>query len=113
MSNYINSLCNYVHCCIGIDGIIATINRTPLKSTFFLATIPPVVVKPKPGALSLDITISNLPADNCSVKILQKYFSNKKKFGKNTYKAIKIISKTTAILQLTDEQGKDDLNKFK
>ena len=91
--------------CIGIDSIIATINRTPLRSTFFLATIPPVVIKPKPGALSLDITISNLPADKCSVKVLQKYFSNKRKSGINTYEAIKITSKTTAVLQLTDERG--------
>ena len=90
---------------IGIDAFIGTINRTPLEGTFFLATIPPVVIKPKPGDLSHDVTISNLPADKCSVKVLQKYFSNKRKSGINSYEAIKIVSKTTAILQLTDERG--------
>ena len=94
---------------IGIDAIIAAINRTPLEGTFFLATVPPVVITPKPGALFLEVTISNLPADKCSVKVLQKYFSNKKKSGINTYEAIKIIDKTTAILRLTDEEGEDDL----
>ena len=94
--------------CTGIDDVIATINRTPLGSNFFLATIPLVEIKPKPGALSFDITISNLPADKCSVKVLQTYFSNKRRSGINTYKAIKIANKTTAILQLTDERGEDD-----
>ena len=101
--------CTHVHnYCTGIDGVIATINRTPLGSTFFLATIPPVVIKPKPGALSLDITISNLPADKCSVTVLQTYFSNKRRSGINTYKAIRIVNKTTAILQLPDETGEND-----
>ena len=95
--------------CIGIDAVIGSINCTPLEGVVLTATRPPVVIKPKPIIFTNDVTISNLSADKCSTKALHKYFSNKKKSGINTYKAIKIINKTTAVLQLKDESGKNVL----
>ena len=109
VATYVYTGCIY---CTGIDAIIAIINRTPLEGTFFLATVPPVVISPNSAALSSCITIKGLLAKNCSVEVLQKYFSNKKKSGINTYEAIKIINKTTAILQLADEKGEDDLDMY-
>jgi len=112
--------------CIGIDAIINNINRTPLEGTILMATRSPVVTKetpsqgtilavtkplvitkkPKPPVITNDIKISNLLASKCSLKVLHKYFSNKKKSGINAYKGIEIIDKTTAILQLHDEKGR-------
>ena len=92
---------------IGIDAIISNINCSPLEGTMLIATKPPLVVmKPKPPVITNDIKISDLSTDKCSLKALQKYFSNKKKSGINTYKEIEIINKTTAILKLHDERGK-------
>lgn len=89
----------------GIDAVIASINCTPLEGVVLTATRSPVVIKPKPIIFTNDVTISNLSADKCSTKALHKYFANKKKSGINTYKAIKIINKTTAVLQLKDESA--------
>ena len=91
---------------IGIDAIIGNINHTPLEGTVLIATVPPVVIKPKPIVFTSDIKITNISANKCSAKVLQKYFSNKKKSGISTYKEIKVLDKTTAILQLPDERGK-------
>ena len=95
--------------CLGIDAVIGTINRTPLEGTVLTATKPPVVIKPEPIVLTNVITISNLPTGKCSTKVLQKYFSNKKKSGINTYEEITIVDKTTAVLQLKDESGENYL----
>ena len=85
--------------CVGIDAVIGNINRTPLQGIVLIATKPPVV-----------ITISNLPTGKCSTKVLQKYFSNKTKSGINSYEAIKVVNKTTAVLQLKDESGENNLS---
>jgi len=98
----------YVCTYIGIDAIIGNINHTPLEGIILMATRPPVVMKPKPMVITNDIKISDLPAEKCSLKVLRKYFSNKKKSGIDTYKGIEIINKTTAILQLHDEKGKNE-----
>ena len=95
--------------CVGIDAAIGSINCTPLKGIVLTATKHPVVMKPEPVVVTNDITISNLPAGKCSTKALQKYFSNKRKSGINSYEAIKVINKTIAVLQLKDESGKNDL----
>lgn len=92
-------------CVIGIDAIIGNINRTPLESMVLTAAKPPVVIKPKVIVFTNDIKITNLLVDKCSNKALEKYFSKKKKSGIDTYKRIKIVDKTTAILQLADERG--------
>ena len=93
--------------CVGIDAVIGNINRTPLEKTVLTATKPPVVIQPKPVVLTNDIKISNMSADKCSTKALHKYFTSKKKSGINTYKGIKVLSKTTAVLQLSNESGKN------
>ena len=88
----------YIIHCVGIDAVIGNINRTPLQGIVLTATKPPVV-----------ITISNLPTGKCSTKVPQNYFSNKKKSGINTFEAIKVVDKPTAVLQLKDESGENDL----
>ena len=91
---------------IGIDAIIGNINTTPLEGIVLIATKPPVKIKFKLPVFTNEIMISNLSPDKCSHKALNKYFTKKKKSGISTYEDIKIIDKTTAILQLADETGK-------
>ena len=52
-----------------------------------------------------DVVITNLTAKNCSIDKLKDYFSNKKKSGISSFKDIKIVNQSTAILCLEDEEG--------
>ena len=95
--------------CVGIDAIIGGINCTPLQGIILTATKPPVVIKPNPVVLTNVITIKNLPTGKWTDKKLQRYFSNKRKSGISTYESATMVDKTTAVLQLRNESGKNNL----
>ena len=89
---------------VGIDGVIAKINLTPLEGQALSASKPEIVA-PVQLVLTNRIRIDNLPANMCNINKLCKYFSNKRKSGIDKFMRIEIKDKTTAVLHLLDSTG--------
>ena len=90
---------------VGIDGVIAKINFTPLEGRTLSATKPQIATAIQP-VLANKIRIDSLPPNMCNVTKLSKYFSNKRKSGIDKFMRIEIKEdKTTAVLHLLDGTG--------
>ena len=89
---------------VGIDGVIAKINLTPLEGHTLSATKPEIVTPVQLHVILTNrIRIDNLPTKMCNK--LYKYFSNKRKSGIDKFMRIEIKDKTTAFLHLLDSTG--------
>ena len=86
---------------VGVHGVIAKINATPLEGRSLSAKPQVVLTTPHPVVVNA-VRIDNLPTKMCNVKKLSKYFLSKKLSG---ISRIEIKDKTTAVLYLLDSAG--------